>query len=242
MELTEYLDQIKRNWYDIKRQDSGQQVFGAFMHHYNFNKALSETEVESFEKKFNFTLPAEYRAYISHIANGGIGPFYGMYSFEDSVIPLNSGSIADGSFKNSLDQNPDHFSKPFPISDAEVDAYLTKKAAGENASPIYMKKNSGGYLFLAEYGCGGYYIMPLNGNGAGEVWFLQKQESNKLSYVLEDENGNEIQSGSYGGDDDPTLDFVLTPELKYNGVQASTVNFLEWIEYRQRVWFDDNTN
>lgn len=238
--MQQYLDQIKRNWFDIKRRDGRQEVFGAFMHHYNFNKPLSESEIRSIKEKYNFTLPTEYRGYITNVANGGAGPFYGMYSFENSVIALNSGSIDDGTFKNYLNENTDHFSKPFPITDEQVDAYLIKKAAGQRADSISINKNAGGYLFLAEYGCGGYYIMPVNGNGAGEVWFLQKQESNKLTYVLEDENGKEIQSGSYGGDDDERLTYLLTPELKFNGAQASTVNFLEWLEYRQQVWFDNN--
>jgi hypothetical protein len=238
MEMQQYLDQLKRNWFDIKRRDGRKEVFGAFMHHYDLNKPLSESEVEFIEKKYNFTLPVEYRGYIAKVANGGVGPFYGMYSFENSVMALNSGSLDEGSFKNHLDQNPDHFSKQFPITDEQVDAYLIKKAAGQNVNPISISKNAGGYLFLAEYGCGGYYVMPVNGNGAGEVWFLQKQGSNKLTYVLKDENGVEIQSGSYG-DDEEKVEFLLTPELKFNGAQASTVNFLEWLDYRQQVWFDN---
>ena len=236
--LAKRLGAVKTTWHKLKAQDPNQAVFGAFMHHYDFSQALTETDVAAYEAQYHITLPEEYREYLKRVSNGGAGPFYGMYPLTHAVMALNSGNLDEGNFYEYLKHNPEHLSKPFQVTDAELDAYLTKKANKQETGPILMDKKAGGYLFLAEYGCGGYFIMPVNGNGVGEVWFLQKPEANKLTYVIHDSDGNEVESGSYGSDEEGEQ-FLLYPELKWNAQQASTVNFLEWMEHRQRVWFDD---
>ncbi|MBA3679634.1 MAG: SMI1/KNR4 family protein [Bacteroidetes bacterium] len=242
-ELDKKLTAVKIMWYNFEAWDKDKTVFGAFMHHYKLNKTLTDNEIAYLENKYQFKLPEEYRQYLKIVSNGGVGPFYGMNSFEDAVMSLNSGSRDDGTFINYLEKNPDHFAKPFPVTDEQVNNYLLQKASNPSAAsqPIKINKNAGGYLFLAEYGCGGYYIMPVNGNGAGEVWYLQKMNANKLTYELTDENGNLVQSGSYGDDEDDNY-FELYPELKWNNLQASTVNFLEWLEYKQSTWFSENND
>jgi hypothetical protein len=239
-DLDKKLSAVKIMWHNFAAWDKNEAVFGAFMHHYQLNKTLSEDEVSAFEKKYQFALPNDYRQYIKKVNNGGVGPFYGMYSFEDSTIALNSGSIDESTFINHLDKNPNHYSQTFPITDAEVEAYLLEKVKNpqQQPKPIKLPANAGGYLFLAEYGCGGYYIMPINGNSAGEVWYLQKMSGNKLTYEMTDADGNVTMSGSYGDDGDDSH-FELHPELKWNNEQASTVDFLEWIEHKQLGWFAD---
>ncbi len=239
-QLDKKLTAVKIMWYNFEAWDVDKTVFGAFMHHYKLNKTLTENGVLEIEKKYQFKLPEEYRQYLKIVSNGGVGPFYGMNSFEDALMSLNSGSRDDGTFINYLDKNSDHFSKPFPVTDEQVNNYLLQKVNNPSAKaqPIKINKNAGGYLFLTEYGCGGYYIMPVNGNGAGEVWYLQKMNANKLTYELTDADGNVTMSGSYGDDDDDSY-FELYPELKWNNEQASTVNFLEWIEHKQFDWFAD---
>ena len=237
-ELDIKLGAIKIMWHNYAAWDKDKAVFGAFMHNYQLNEVLSEDEILEFEKKYQFSFPNEYRQYLKLVSNGGVGPFYGMYSFENSTIALNSGSRDEGNFIVHLHQHPTHYSKPFPITDAQVNEYLLNKVKNPKAQsqPIKLNKDAGGYLFLAEYGCGGYYIMPVNGNGIGEVWYLQKMNANKLTYEMTDADGNVTMSGSYGDDGDDSY-FELYPELKWNNEQASTVNFLEWMEHKQLTWF-----
>ncbi len=240
IELDKKLSAVKIMWHNYAAWDKDKAVFGAFMHNYQLNERVSENTILEYEKNYNFSLPIEYRQYLKQVSNGGVGPFYGMYSFENSVITLNSGSKDEGNFVVHLHQHPNHYSKPFPITDDQVNAYLLNRVKNRDtqAQPIKLDKNAGGYLFLAEYGCGGYYIMPLNGNGAGEVWYLQKMNANKLTYEMTDADGNVTMSGSYGDDGDDSY-FEIYPELKWNNEQASTVNFLEWIEHKQLTWFTE---
>lgn len=237
-ELDKKLSAVKIMWHNFAAWDKDQAVFGAFMHHYQLNETLTENQIVAFEKKHQFSFPSEYRQYLKLVSNGGVGPFYGMYSFENSTIALNSGSIDEGDFVVHLTKHPSHYSQAFPITDEQVNEYLANKVKNPKAQsqPIKLAKDAGGYLFLAEYGCGGYYIMTVNGNGAGEVWYLQKTDSNKLTYEMKDAEGNVTMSGSYGDDKEENY-FEIYPELKWNNEQASTVNFLEWIEHKQLTWF-----
>lgn len=239
--LAHRLSAVKTTWFNLAAHDRGEGVFGAFIHHYQMNEALSEEQVADFAKQYNFVLPEEYKEYLKLVSNGGVGPFYGMYSLEDSVIAHNSGLIDDGSFINYLEKNPDHFSKTFPVTDEEVNNYLLKKISDPSANldPIKLDINAGGYLFIAEYGCGGYFIMPVNGNSAGEIWYLKKINADKLTYEMTDADGNVTMSGSYGAHREENY-FELYPELKWNNEQSSTVNFLEWIEYKQSTWFAES--
>lgn len=236
--LDQRLAAVKITWHNLAAHDRNHEVFGAFMHHYQMPQALSEETLAAFEKKYHCSLPEEYRRYIQLISNGGVGPFYGMYSLENSAIALNSGSREDGTFINYLDKNPDHFSRSFPVSEQQIIDYLNHRMyhRNEQAIPIKIDKNAGGYLFVSEYGCGGYYIMPLNGPVPGQIWYLQKPNANKLTYELTDADGTVTQSGSYGDDEDDAY-FNLYPEVWFREKSASTVDFLDWLENAQRRWF-----
>jgi len=236
--LDRRLAAVKLTWFNLAAHDRNENVFGAFMHHYRMNPVLTEEKIVELEKQYNFTMPREYRQYLKTVANGGVGPFYGMYSFENSLIALNSGSREEGTFVNYLEQNPDHFSKAFPVSEQQIIDYLNHRIhhPGEQGIPIRIDRQAGGYLFLAEYGCGGYYIMPLNGPVPGQIWYLQKPNANKLTYELKNDDGEVIQSGSYGDDEEEGY-FNLYPEAWFKESSASTVDFLDWLENAQRHWF-----
>lgn len=236
--LDQRLGAVKTTWFNLAAHDKGESVFGAFVHHYRMNPAVTEEYIAGFEKRYGCVLPAEYRRYLELVSNGGVGPFYGMYSLENSTIALNTGSRDDGSFINYLEKNPDHFSKDFPVSEQQIIDYLNHRIHHryEQAIPIKIDKDAGGYLFIAEYGCGGYYVMPLNGPVPGQVWYLQKPNANKLTYELTDADGKVTQSGSYGDDEDDRC-FDLYPEVWFKETSAFTVNFLDWLENAQQRWF-----
>lgn len=236
--LDQRLAAVKTTWFNLEAHDRGRQVFGAFMHHYQMPEGLSEGTITAFEERYACRLPEQYRRYLQLVSNGGAGPFYGMYSLQNALIALNSGSRDEGNFVNYLEKHPDHFSKQFPVSEQQIIDYLNHRIhhRGEQAIPIKIEKDAGGYLFISEYGCGGYYIMPLNGPVPGQIWYLQKPNANKLSYELTNNEGEVIQSGSYGDDEDERY-FHLYPEVWFKGQSASTVDFLDWLENAQRRWF-----
>ena len=60
-------------------RSSGSRVFGADGHHFVLNPPLPEAEVIAFEQYHRVTLPSDYRYFITHVGNGGAGPFYGIF-------------------------------------------------------------------------------------------------------------------------------------------------------------------
>ncbi len=59
--------------------DSGFGVFGAAAHRYELSPTLSEARLRAFEAEHGVRLPADYRAYLASVGNGGAGPYYGVF-------------------------------------------------------------------------------------------------------------------------------------------------------------------
>lgn len=87
-------------------------VFGSEVHQFKVFTCLAEGEVQAFEKKYGVTLPAEYRGFLTHVGNGGAGPYYGLFKLGE----MDDGHdyapwTEDNGFVGVL-------SKPFPLTDA----------------------------------------------------------------------------------------------------------------------------
>jgi hypothetical protein len=54
------------------------QVYGSSGHHFILAQALSSTEVSELQSWLGVTLPADYRDFLTDVAAGGAGPFYGV--------------------------------------------------------------------------------------------------------------------------------------------------------------------
>ncbi|MBL0913748.1 MAG: SMI1/KNR4 family protein [Bacteroidia bacterium] len=223
--LSQRLGAVKTSWHRLRVQDPEEKVFGAFMHHYDVSGSISKETLEAFERQHKVQLPLEYRQYLLEVANGGAGPFYGMYALENCLLPL------DTPEKDYLQRHPEHLSKPFPVTKEQVQAY-------DNGSirDIELSKEAGGYLFISEYGSGTFIIMPLNGPFTGSLWYMQKQQGQKLTYVIKDDEGNVTGSGSFGdGAEDPT--YFCSPILIKPGDEIRHYPFLDYVEWFQANWF-----
>ena len=55
------------------------QVFGSQAHRFRLHPPLPEVEVAAFEARHRVSLPAEYRGFLTHVGNGGAGPYYGQF-------------------------------------------------------------------------------------------------------------------------------------------------------------------
>lgn len=149
-------------------------IFGAdsnYGHQYKFNPTISIAELAKFEKKFQVQLPEEYKTYLTTIANGGIGPYYGLYPFSKGMEEAIDYSTAE----NTPVQDP--FKLDFPYSNQQTKAFIkhhfkcVKDGNDEGIEYLEVPDELTGVIFLAEYGCGGSYLLVIKGEQAGTIWF-----------------------------------------------------------------------
>lgn len=63
---------------ELADRDKELEVFGASSHSYEMNPVLSERELRKLEEKYSFTVPPDYRRFLTNVGNGGAGPYYGI--------------------------------------------------------------------------------------------------------------------------------------------------------------------
>ncbi|MCO7223292.1 SMI1/KNR4 family protein [Pleionea sp. CnH1-48] len=144
-EYREQIERIKNKLEVAKETDKSLKVFGARSHKYRLGPVLSIEDIEVFEKKYQLTLPECYRAFLTHVGNGGdsydssaAGPFYGIYPLGAGV-----GDILDEPephlskqailFPDMLDEEWKHFTNMInddDISDDEYERELERLYAG----------------------------------------------------------------------------------------------------------------
>ena len=123
------------------------EVFGARGHQWIWNPPLPDAVLAAFEREHGIRLPEEYRSFITKIANGGAGPFYGLF-------PL--GETDDGpasEFFNVL-------GRPFPYTQAWNDLSDEERyfAPVDGAFPI------------CHTGCAIRVWLVVTGPEAGNLW------------------------------------------------------------------------
>ncbi|WP_222984366.1 SMI1/KNR4 family protein [Flagellimonas meishanensis] len=128
---------------------------------------IPEASLSQFESKHHIELPHEYRQFLLHVNNGGIGPAKG-------IIPLDLGH-----FYENLDlpwTNPSQYNQLFRYDgnseneeefDDRVDALLDDEDSVE--CKIYDAKDHG-TITLVDNGCGSTTILVVSGDRKGEIW------------------------------------------------------------------------
>jgi hypothetical protein len=138
-------------------------VFGADGHRFQLNEPLLESEVDAFESKYNVELPADYRAFLIHVGNGGAGPYHGLFGmtglstlFDDYESQVRWMS-ADCLLHDDLPRDDDDWIVAMGGTDWE------DRWDRDEWHPYQ------GTFVLSEVGCGYYYVVLLNGRCRGRV-------------------------------------------------------------------------
>jgi hypothetical protein len=63
---------------ELRAGDRGFAVFGSWGHEYRLEPPVAEADLVSFEAEHEIQLPADYRAFLGAVANGGAGPGFGL--------------------------------------------------------------------------------------------------------------------------------------------------------------------
>ncbi len=154
---------------ELAKQDIELKTFGAANfgsgHGYQMNQLLTYRELADFENDNNVKLPQDYADFLTKIGNGGIGPYYGLFSLAQSVTD-ETGVKTRG-----------FLSSPFPLSDA-FNSFDDENLSDDD---LYDDKYICGSIVLSHQGCGYYDRLVITGPQAGQVWFDGRASDQGLS-------------------------------------------------------------
>ena len=175
-------DRIEKLLEKAREIDSGFELFGAKAHQYRLGPPVPEEFVRDVEEKCGFTLPEDYRRFITRVGDGGAGPDYGIAPFGEFW--------KKGYFQE--DQFAEHHRRgwrrslvrPFSIRpllweerdscmcDPEVHEmhpehfFVWARPENEWETP----RSTDGFFCLGDKGCGWGYGIVLNGEKRGQLF------------------------------------------------------------------------
>ncbi len=151
--------------------DKNLEVFEAGSHQYKLKTKLKETGLAAFEKEHKILLPQEYRLFLTQIANGGAGPYYGLHDLNKGMEDARLYSTSE----NEKLEEPLGIDFPFSNQDAQqyIHAFAVAKEDGDEdlVQDLALPDPLTGVLFLSEYGCGWSFCLVVKGEQSGTVWF-----------------------------------------------------------------------
>ena len=156
-------------------------------HRYRLEDPIAPEDIQRFEAVHGITLPAEYRAFLTELGNGGAGPGYGIW-------PLGKGE--DGPLPDEMLQ---HLSDDFAHSTAWNDTSLLDDASGAGPNPqsaYYDYSVIAGAIEIGTDGCGLYYLLVLSGPASGQVWYDKRADGEGIE-PLRDEAGEIMSFGKW---------------------------------------------
>ena len=181
---------------ELKQRDRKRQIFGANGHDYALQPPLDAAVVEVFERHHNVSLPDDYRYFITQIANGGAGPYYGVFPFGQHDDGFEFCAWEDGSMVGDL-------ARPFP----HVRAWNLPKSFWENApepdpdtppdeedklweewdevlaEQYWNPAITNGEIPICHLGCALRQWLVINGEQKGFVWNDKRADNHGVSPV-----------------------------------------------------------
>ncbi len=199
-----WINEVRVKLAKLATLDSERRVFGADAHNYQLLPPIASAAVERFERANDVALPADYRSFITRVANGGAGPVYGLAPLE----PWQPEDFGDGG-------RPADPSMPFMLDQAwspyDEDGNENPPPGPDDANPY------DGCVFLAEIGCGYFYFLVVNGERAGQVWADYTAGDGELCQVFD----------SFRGWYDSWLDAELAEQLLLQ-VHSAFAEGVDW--------------
>ena len=151
------------------------------------NPVLEEAKVAQIEKENRITFPSDYRTFITQIANGCVGPDYGLRSLKEATEDL-----------MWKDRTID-LSTPFPyIEHWNEEEWLNsidwdggERPTQEQLETYMDTKHISGCLQICHIGHGASYLLVVNGKEKGYIWLDSRQDYGGLSPEL-NEKGEKL--------------------------------------------------
>jgi hypothetical protein len=147
---------------EVAKRDRKLEVFGAEKHKYR-PKKVSVDEIKEFELVIGCDLPGDYREFLLKIGSG-VGPYYGLWSFDEIREELNS-------IYEDYEDEYNVRARPCDPFELEESAFKVGQS-WELKKPVLVDapKNPGGFLPICHQGCEYLTVMVLSGSLRGKVF------------------------------------------------------------------------
>ena len=155
---------------ELIAKDTAKSVFGADSHQYELHPCLSKEEVSIWEAANQIQLPQDYKDFITQVANGGVGPYYGLYSLEIGIEEAQEYAVYE---EKTIEKS---FCMDFPVSAESTQNFITyyydclDEGDDDEVEYFDVPDLLTGVIFLADYGCGWSYVLVVKGEMTGTVW------------------------------------------------------------------------
>lgn len=192
---------------ELSRLDPEREYFGSKGHDYRLNPVLTEQAVADLEARHRFSLPPEYRAFVTTIGNGGAGPYYGVFPLGLQSSPRELGP---------WDEQLGDLSKPFPHTSAwnlppefwaeqpdppdgtpaEEEDRLNEEWDAKLAKSYWRTDVVNGAIPVTDMGCALGNILIVAGQEAGTIWEDLRADYRGIVPVT-DEAGRHLSFGEW---------------------------------------------
>lgn len=142
-------------------REKGLQCFGSKAHQFRLHPPAEIATLEAFEARHGISLPADYRAFLQHLGNGGAGPYYGL-------LPLDSWDTAHGG-----EQLPGFLAADCPfVPEMQRDTGWEARAFPHLSEDEREERRFQGTLSLVDQGCACYALLIVSGPARGRVLYV----------------------------------------------------------------------
>jgi len=179
--MEEQLDRIKSKIGQLKRLDKNYTLFGADTHKYELNPRISIEKIQQFELKHNVNLPNDYVAFLVNIGNGGVGPFYGLESLEDSLfvdLDYKQPELLLNPTRPFLHTEPWNLIFKPTVNEENEQEYEKQRLVFEEK--YFDKEQMNGVIAICNFGCAVSLNLVVNGKEYGNIWTDDRASDNGI--------------------------------------------------------------
>lgn len=186
----------------VRAIDEKNEMFGAETHQYRLGPAVPEEFVREAEEKCGFTLPEDYRRFITQVGDGGAGPDHGIHPFREF---WKRGCFREDRFAEQHRQEYRcSLARPFsvrPMEPEEIGQYgFSPESFREHPEKFFVweepededdgRWSTEGFFELGTRGCQWDFGLALNGEHRGRVFTTD----NEGGYALDAHSFEEFYS------------------------------------------------
>jgi len=169
---------IKEKLVIARQTDTSLKAFGASAHQYMLSAPFTAQQMAAFERKYQVSLPDDYRAFLTQVGTTGAAPFYGLYSPE-------KGAHHKGAYTATTLSQAIVFNDATSIQAWEqLVSQIKKEEQSDLRYNVEYAKIFAGILVIGQQGGDFHTALIINGEEKGKVIYLDNQWKKPL-YTFE---------------------------------------------------------